>query len=72
MLERSIEGFFRIGGEDAGRQLALPGMVAEALAAISLTGAGFIGAVATLPVFFLDAIHRMLLDSEWRPLNRWA
>jgi hypothetical protein len=72
MGEGPIKRFFGIGGEDTGRQLALPGMVTEALATISLARAGFIGAIAALPVFFVDTIHLMLLDPRRRPADRRA
>jgi hypothetical protein len=56
-FEGSIIGSFHVGRKTTGGQLPAAQMVAQALTAISLSAAGFIGAIAIGHIRLLVAIH---------------
>jgi hypothetical protein len=58
VLERPVKGGFRVVRETASRELAHFEVVGDTLAAKSLSGTGFIAAIAVLKIFFLSAFHR--------------
>jgi hypothetical protein len=57
MLERPVEGAFRIGRKTTGGKLPAAKVIPKALAADGLVRARFVSAVAVLPVLSLCAIH---------------
>jgi hypothetical protein len=61
MLERTVEGSLGFCRETAGRKLSAGQVVRQALAAIALSRAGFIGAVAVSFVAVLFAFHAVSL-----------
>jgi RimJ/RimL family protein N-acetyltransferase len=60
VLERSVVGSLGGCGENACRQFPARNMIVEAVTANAFTGAGFIGAVASVAVTFLFAIHQII------------
>ena len=61
MLKGTVVGPFGIVGETAGRKLAAFYMIADTLAAYTLTGTRFVAAIARLEILFFHAFHGALL-----------
>jgi hypothetical protein len=57
--EGAVVAFFYFGGKDAGGELVVFEVVGDALAALALAGAGFIGAGAGGFVGFEVAFHKI-------------
>lgn len=70
MIERAVIGLFGFFGKTAAGELAAFQVITDAVTAHPLPGAGIISALAGFQVFFLFALHFVLLfililQAEW-------